>query len=351
MLSFKIKKQGELEIKRLSNFILSTLLIFAIVLLSSSCQNSNYILKIGETEVPKEEYRIVMSSLKDETMMHYSKNYNETDFSKSFWKREYPSGSITPIEYLNEKTIEKIKENHAILNMAKKEKLIENDSFEFIYRMFEEENLDRSQNQQNEEEIYGVSSFTIEEYYEYLISNLSVNLRSILSENLTEQEIDSYYEKNKDKMFCEPSIYECEQVLIEGYSESSEIKNTVQKIIHKVKQGEELKNLVYNQGMTINKVEYDMSQVRSLSIRYPLIIEALNNMDVGDVKLIEDSPNAYILKVCSKSDEKYIPLEKVKENVKTYLSMEKLDTKIRKSVSETKYKINKRLIDKIDSPI
>ena len=305
-------------------------MIVAIVLLSSSCQNFDYILKIDETEVPKEEYHIVMSSLKDETMMYYSKNYNETDFSKSFWEREYPSSSITPIEYLNEKTIEKIKENHAILNMAKKEKLIENDSFEFIYRMFEEENLDRSQNQQNEEEIYGVSSFTIEEYYEYLISNLSVNLRSILYENLTEQEIDSYYEKNKDKMFCEPSIYECEQVFIEGYSESSEIKNTVQKIVDKVKQGEKLENLVYNQGVTLNKVEYDMSQVRSLSIRYPTIIEALGDMNVGDVKLIEESPNAYILKVCSKSNKKYVPLEKVKENVKTYLSMEKLDTKIQK---------------------
>ena len=325
-------------------------MIVAIVLLSSSCRNSDYILKIDETEVPKEEYHIVMSSLKDETMMYYSKNYNETDFSKSFWNREYSSSNKTPIEYLNEKTIEKIKENHAILNMAKKEKLIESDSFEFISGMFEEENLDRSQNQQNEEEIYGVSSFTIEEYYEYLISNLSVNLRSILSENLTEQEIDSYYEKNKDKMFCEPSIYECEQIFIEGYSESSEIKNTVQKIVDKVKQGEKLENLVYNQGMTLNKEEYDMSQVRSLSIRYPTIIEALCDMNVGDVKLIEESPNAYILKVCAKSNKKYIPLEKVKENVKTYLSMEKLDTKIQKLAKETKCEINQKHIDKIDSP-
>lgn len=317
-------------------------MIVAIVLLSSSCQNSDYILKIDETEVPKEEYHIVMSSLKDETMMYYSKNYNETDFSKSFWKREYPSSSITPIEYLNEKTIEKIKENHAILNMAKKEKLIESDSFEFIYRMYKDESSDRSKTNQNDEEIYGVLSFTIEEYYEYLISNLSVNLRTILSEELTEQEINSYYEKKKDVMFCEPTVFKCEQVLIVGYSESSKIKSMAQKIADSVSKGEDFEKLVYNQKMTLNKVEYDMSEVRSLSIRYPAIIEALGDMNVGEVKLIEASPNAYILKVSSKSDKKYIPLEKVKENVKTYLSIEKLDTMIKKSSMEMKCKINQR---------
>ena len=78
MFSFKI---GGLKIKRIYNFILSTLLIVVLVLLSASCKNSDFILKIDETEVPEKEYRIVMSSLKDKIIMYYSENYNETDFS------------------------------------------------------------------------------------------------------------------------------------------------------------------------------------------------------------------------------------------------------------------------------
>ena len=51
-----------------------------------------------------------------------------------------------------------------------------------------------------------------------------------------------------------------------------------------------------------------------------------------------------------KNNKKYIPLEKVKENVKTYLSMEKFDTKIQKLAKETKCEINQKHIDEIDSP-
>ena len=82
----------------------------------------------------------------------------------------------------------------------------------------------------------------------------------------------------------------------------------------------------------------------------------LSNITDGTSTTLTDDNNAWgspgrLDNVKGESYSWYIPLEKVKENVKTYLSMEKLDTKIRKSVSETKYKINKRLIDKIDSPI
>jgi len=161
--------------KKVNYVFLLVTLIVVLTFFISACKKSGEVIETKTVEYSKEEYELIMSSLKNEAILYYSKNYNETDFSDSFWDKKYNETEKNPKEYLNEITYEKIKENHAILSMAKKEKIIPDDNYEYICKSFKE---NTSQNKEGSSKTsYGVTSFSLMEYYDYIISNCSVNLR------------------------------------------------------------------------------------------------------------------------------------------------------------------------------
>ena len=326
--------------KRFNN-ALAALLAAVLTFIACSCKGSDIVMTIGKTNVGKEEFQMVMSALRNEVIVYYSENHNETDFSESFWNRKYGSKEKTPIELLREKTCDKIKENHAILKMAKDKNIIPDDSYEYIRKAFNSENSSRSDKYGSNQTIYGVTRFSMEDYYDYVISNCSVELRNIAMKDLSDSEISEYYEKNKDEMFCKPYAFECEQVFLEGYSDSDEIKAAAKRIVKSAENGADFKSTVSSEKMTLTTEEYDMSLIRTLSIRFPAITEALGSMNKGDVRVVEEAPDAYILKVISKSEKAYIPLGEISENVKTYAALEKFDSAVEKEKKETKCKVNK----------
>lgn len=316
--------------KKVNYVFLLVTLIVVLTFFISACKKSGEVIETKTVEYSKEEYELIMSSLKNEAILYYSKNYNETDFSDSFWDKKYKETEKTPKEYLNEITYEKIKENHAILSMAKKEKIIPDDNYEYICKSFKE---NTSQNKEGSSETsYGVTSFSLMEYYDYIISNCSVNLRNKIAENLTDEEIQNYYDENKDEMFLKPYIFDCEQVYIEGYSDSSNLQEKSEIILNAVKGGKDFKETVRREGLSLNEEQYDMSMIRSLSIRFPNIVEALDKMKQGDIKLVEENSNAYILFVVKKSPKEYLPLNDILENVKTYKALEKFNSEVKKEM-------------------
>ncbi len=189
--------------------------------------------------------------------------------------------------------------------------------------------------------------FSMEDYYDYVISKCSVELRNIAMNNLFDDDINSYYEKNKDEMFCRPYTFECEQVFLEDYSDSDELKAAANRILKAAESGADFKSAVSSEKLSLTAEKYDMSLIRTLSIRFPAITEALGIMNSGDVRVVEEKPNAYILKVTSKSEKAYIPPDEVSENVKTYAALEKFDTSVKEKINEIKCNINKRNLKKI----
>lgn len=317
--------------KKVKCVFLSVTLIIVLTFFISSCKNSGDVVETKNEQYNKEEYELIMSSLKNDAILYYSENYNETDFSDSFWDKKYNETEKTPKEYLNKITCEKIKENHAILSMAKKEKIIPDDSYEYICKSFKETTLHNEVG--NSETSYGVTSFSLMEYYDYVISNCSVGLRNKIAEKLTNEEIQNYYDENKDEMFLKPYVYDCEQVYIEGYNDLYDLQEKAERILNAVKDGENFKETIKKEGFSQSEEQYDMSMIRSLSIRFPNIIKAIDKMSQGDIVLVEEDSNAYILYVVKKSPKEYYELNDVLENVRTYKALEKFNFEVEKEMN------------------
>ena len=87
--------------KKVKCVFLSVTLIIVLTFFISSCKNSGDIAETKTEQYNKEEYELVMSSLKNDAILYYSENHNETDFSDSFWDKKYNEKEKTPKEYLN----------------------------------------------------------------------------------------------------------------------------------------------------------------------------------------------------------------------------------------------------------
>ena len=75
---------------------LSVILIIVLTFFISSCKTSGEVATTNSAEYNKEEYQLVMASLKNDVILYYSENYDETDFSDSV-SNNHDSSTISNI--------------------------------------------------------------------------------------------------------------------------------------------------------------------------------------------------------------------------------------------------------------
>ncbi len=323
-------------VKLVSFFI--TVCLLLLLLTACGGLGNDTALTVNGIPISLEEYDMVSGALRSDVLLYYTEKFGETDFSNSFWSRSYGKSESTPAEKLRELTIKKLTENHIILSLAKKEMLISDDTYSGILKDMERENADRADKLQGNAPIYGVAQFTAKEYYEYVLSNCSVSLRNNIANDLTDAQLEAFYEEKKGELYKVPPVLLCKQIFIGGdVSDSREKGNNVLKLI---KEGADVDAAAKAFKLTSSEESYDLSLIRTLSVRLPAVSAAISEMEPGEVRLIEEFSDFYIIKVIKKSKDEYIDYREVITDVKTALALERLNENVSAKANKAKIIVN-----------
>ena len=85
---------------------------------------------------------------------------------------------------------------------SKEYRLINNIDYKSIKEELDKENKSRIEDKSNNKIVYGTTIFDFSEYYQYINTNLSIQLRKVLTDNKTleisDKELELVYENNKE---------------------------------------------------------------------------------------------------------------------------------------------------------
>lgn len=162
-------------------------------------QKSTYIMTVGNLKVAKEEVEMITNDMKSKTQNNLMNTYNIN--SKDFkWSERY--GDKKAIDYLVDDVVNEIKYVKTIQHIAIDLKIIDDFDYDLFLDMLNEENEQRENKVKNNEVVYGLESYTEQQYYDYYNNNLYLDIQAKLIDNktvkVTEKDIQETYEKNKD---------------------------------------------------------------------------------------------------------------------------------------------------------
>lgn len=149
----------------------------------------------------------------------------EYDFYEYFVKRD-SSNDMTE-EELDEKIREYANKVNAVFFLGNKLNLCEPYSFELLRMRMEQENDNRRVKKENGEPVYGLEQFNLQNYFQYVLENLEINIVYYISDNADQaivKQAREYYESDKETNKArEGVVYE---VTMDGKSEVVTVDRT-----------------------------------------------------------------------------------------------------------------------------
>lgn len=311
--------------------IIITLLVFNLLFLTAGCSGNmnKTALTINSNKISVEEFIFAANICKSETILYFTSKYNASDVSNDeFWQTEFSNDGEKPIDILKEKSIEYLKKSYAVFSLSKNADIISDVSFKNIKDMYNKENSNR-ENQNLDGIVYGVTSFDFNDYYDWLLSTSRSQLENMEEANITDNEIEVYYEKNKDKIAAKPIEYECLQYEI-GYSEDK-----LDKINIILRKENDFNKIGIEIDSEITEVTYSMVNEKAISVQTPNLLTKLKKSNVGDVFTAVDSNSIYIVKLENKSETQYEKITAVSSKIKSIIAKEKINEKIENIILNT----------------
>lgn len=316
---------------RIKPLIAMTAIITAATLIFTGCSKT-LDLSIENEKISEEEYINVMNNIKLDVANEIA-NGSNVNIDSDFWKTDH-DGEL-PYEILADKTIDKLKQIHAVYELAKEYGYIDSASYEGIKQRMEQENQSRSEAIENGEVVYGLSSFNYNIYLEYEMDTL----QKAYCENLTnpgmeisEDESKEYYEENKDTMFYMYDDFTIQYIRVpyEGYLTDEEKNNIYSQMMSLYNEADtnigeyidnypELKEYYGEEEILSDEADY-MSRIIGD------VMEIGYELNAGEKSAVIDQNGYLFLVQCiSKSENDYKPFEDVKANIEKILREEHYD--------------------------
>lgn len=193
----KKKNNNKKIILIFTSIVLTISLIFVI---TNVKENKEIVFYVNDEPVHEEELLNSAKNLSGAVRNELIRTYKikSEEFS---WDKDIEEGKKA-IEYLKEEAVNKSTYEKVSQIKAKENDLINKIDYKFIKKEFEEENRKRRDDKNNNKVVYGTTHFEFSEYYQYMNSNLTIQLRKKLIDdgtlNITDKEIKLVYENNKD---------------------------------------------------------------------------------------------------------------------------------------------------------
>lgn len=341
--------------KRIGFLALVILFIASVFIMLGMNKNEKTGLVIENLEISKDEYRHIMNQEKYEVTKYFHHEYG-AEVNHDFWLTEFQSE--IPYQMLIERTVEKLKLNYAIYQIAKEKGHIDSIDFPHLIERFELENQIREEKIENGEPVYGLAQYTLDLYQDYEMNTLQKlytnNLNHEGMEIATEQS-KQYFEEHKERLFVKNDdlkidfikiyygVLDMEEDELKGLKE--ELKDfakkltpslTMDKIIEKHE-----KLAPFYESIGITSAEFS-ARAKEMGDVFALA----EDLDSGEQShVIDKNGSLYLIHVKERVRHDYLPYDEVADNIIKTLREERYEEIISNRAKELSVDINQKELE------
>ncbi|NMO97862.1 hypothetical protein [Paenibacillus lemnae] len=184
--------------------LFSVLLIIGLIMMMPKAfsQEPEVVATVNGEPVSAREVQLQITRLKAEVMNDFSKRGLSAG-SPDFWEQTYQGEQ--PRQMLLDRALQETVRRNLEMKLAQEHGLIPFSSYEDFLQAWKEENQRREEAVSRGEVIYGPKSYSENEYYNYLVSNIRIRLKEMLSKTsqdplyTSEEELRQQYEDQEAK--------------------------------------------------------------------------------------------------------------------------------------------------------
>ena len=294
--------------------------------------SSEAVLYMGDDPVTEEEYALLAEKLANDISMEYT---TEQVNSEAFWEKEFDG--ITPCDRLEEIISDELKYNYTLKQLGEELEVTEPYTFSSMMESMDEENEERSEQLDEEGEIYGLTSYDESTWYDYWYSNLETQVRNALIEDeieVSEEECRAYYDENKSEYTYETGV----DIIYAEVTDTSEDGNdtswqTAMQIAKAMEAGCDAEELeeefpeAYFEELALNSLDTQEGNSGIYSLRW----ETASSMQEGEVCSPYEQEGTYcVIKCLSREENQAVSYEDVESRIERTLQVEEASEYIRK---------------------
>ena len=197
-----------LKKKMILTIIFALSVLAAIIVLSFGTQR--VVSTINGYAITKEEVDFHKRIHRNEVRNYYLSNYGIALEDKD-WTRTV--GDETPEEFLYKTALKECRYNKAVFILAYEKGIIEYVDFRHFKMALKDENAKRKKAIEAGETVYGMTTFSEEEYYSHVLSDLKNALVEEMS--ISDEDVARYLEGNSDQWLFDVTTYSAEDIRLD----------------------------------------------------------------------------------------------------------------------------------------
>ncbi|GGA26465.1 peptidyl-prolyl cis-trans isomerase [Paenibacillus physcomitrellae] len=328
------------------------------------------ILTVDGEPVTAQEYRLLMNREKSAVTNAFNAKYGAED-QPDYWTHDF--GGESPLQALKQRTDKAAAESKTIQRLAREQGLIGDISFSRLLADWQTLNRQRSQNLQTNQPVYGLTSFTLDQYYDYYMNHLKQQLQEKLGDNTlkpAEQDIKTYYDAHP-QLFQSRDEYDVQLISIPyGEADKTAALQEANRVLQSLDAGKspaeaalQAKDAAFSKQTLKAASASEASGSSDPSAPAPesssggsgiifqtkdILSAAAAKMQAGQHSSVLDDGSAYILlQLDSVRRNQPTPLEEVQDQIQEQLLRDHFDAYIRSAVQAAKVNIQPTSYDAI----
>ncbi len=354
----KTNTKPRLKSQQLAGILIVTGLavISAVLLISfNSHRTGDAIGKVNGEPISSRFFRVELARQTAETYSYFHSKYGVED-SENFWTTPY--GGEVPVEVARKKALAAIVRTIVQQKLAKEKGLADDISYAGFLNALKKENRERKEALRQNKVIYGPVEYTEDNYFNYVMSNLIIKLKSKLAEKelaVSDLQAEGMYQSRKDKYFRLVSVRVQKISLPFAASEDNtftreQAKAKMEELSERLKNGGSFEELSreFNRDHRVLEQTFDENSKRSDIRKYPELRTAAMELKAGQHSgILETVDSANILLCIAREENGYKSFEEVKDSIKTLILNENYDIFVDKLVKEASVNIDQNAYEKI----
>lgn len=162
---------------------------------TKTVKDSDVVMEIAGQPVVKAEYQMILAAHETEVESRYD---TDTVNRRDFWTMEQEDG--TPLQQVMQLAEEDLRNKKVVAQLAKESGIEAETDYLAIMEQMETENGRRVSGKESGETVYGLTSFGIENYYDYVYTQVEYELMEKLKQqqSISDEELEKAYRENQE---------------------------------------------------------------------------------------------------------------------------------------------------------
>ncbi|MGP4038743.1 peptidylprolyl isomerase [Gracilibacillus sp. D59] len=338
-------------------FITATGITLFLYFISSEAKNNEVIATVNDMSIVEKEFRLQLNNFKPD-VQNYFKNSFGAEITDDFWEEQFDREN--PMKLLKEQALAEAVKAKIELSLARDHELINFVSYDELLEHLQKENEKRQKAISKGEVVYGLASFSENQYYRHVIKNIRLNLKEILSRNEsdplypTEKELQSSFNQNLDEWSDKKYAYTIHKISI-PYHDSASMKNAevkAKKALSHLENGKSFEEVSreYNEDNKILSQTMSDETSRGEKRSTVNLRTAVESLEVGDFSntIIHENGSYNIIKLVNKESGDTEVYQENKDLIRNMVVDEKYDKYIQELTDNAEITINQSNYDKVN---